>query len=83
MISAEVIDDAMTTYFTPDMRRVLVHKGLSRITEQKFRDNQKPDIFLAIKGFLKDVASIAIGGKVNNLTSDKRNVYVNIGTESR
>lgn len=50
----------------PDMGRVLVNESLSGITEEELRDDQQPDVFLAVQGLLQDVAAVAIRGKLDD-----------------
>ena len=59
------------TDLAPNMRRVLVDKGLSRITKEQLRDNEESDILLAIKSFLQHMATIAVGREINDATSDQ------------
>ncbi len=53
-------------YLAPDMARVFVHERLSGIAEEQLGNDQQADIFLTIKRLLKDMATIAIGGKLYN-----------------
>lgn len=53
----------------PDMGGVLIYQSLGGITEEKLGDNEKSDILLAIESLLKDVAAVAVGGKINDTTS--------------
>jgi hypothetical protein len=48
------------TNLAPDMRRMLIHKSLRRITKKKLRNDEQPDIFLAVKSLLEDVAPVAV-----------------------
>jgi hypothetical protein len=51
------------------MRRVFVHERLGWVTGEKFRDDEQPDFLLAVKGFLKYVATIAVGCKLDDATT--------------
>ena len=53
----------------PDMRSVFVNQRLGRIPEQQFRHDEKPHVFLTIKSLLENVASVAIGSKLNDTPS--------------
>jgi hypothetical protein len=48
------------TNLAPDMRRMLIHKSLRRITKKKLRNDEQPDIFLAVKSLLEDMAPVAV-----------------------
>lgn len=48
------------------MRCMLIYQGLSRITEQELGDNEEAYVFFTVKGFLKNVATITVGGKIDD-----------------
>jgi hypothetical protein len=77
-----------STNLAPDMRSVLVDQGLSRISTEELRNDQKsdgcmsrvreaagtnvPDIFFAVQCLLQDVTSITVGGKLDDSAPWKR-----------
>jgi hypothetical protein len=56
-------------YLAPNMRRVLVHERLSRVTGQKFRDNEQSDVLLAVESLLKDMTAVTICCKFDDATT--------------
>ena len=48
------------TYLTPDVRRMLVHQRLRRVTVQQLGHDQEANIFLAVQCLLKDMAAVAV-----------------------
>jgi hypothetical protein len=54
------------------MRRMLIHKRLGGVANEKFRHDEQSDIFFTIKCFLKDVTAIAIGSEFDDPTPYRR-----------
>jgi hypothetical protein len=54
------------------MRRVFVHERLGWITSKEFRDNEQPDIFLAVEGFLKNMATITVHCEFDDATANNK-----------
>ena len=52
------------------MRSMLVDQRLGRISEEQFRDDEKSHVLFTIEGLLENVASVAIGSKLDNTTSN-------------
>ena len=48
---------------------MLVDQCLCWVAEEQFRNNEQPDVFLAVKGFLEDVAAVAVGSEFNNAST--------------
>jgi hypothetical protein len=48
---------------------MFVDQRLGRIPEQQLRDNKKPHVFFTVKSLLENVASVAVGSKLNNTPS--------------
>lgn len=53
-------------YLAPDVRSMLVDESLSRVAEQEFRDDDETDVLFAVESLLEDVATVAVGRKLNN-----------------
>jgi hypothetical protein len=51
---------------------MLVNESLSRVAEEKLRDDQEPDIFFTVQGLLKDMATVTIGRQLYDTSSSKR-----------
>lgn len=60
------------TYLAPNMRRVFVHQGLSRIAVKKLGNDEEADILFTVEGLLKDMATVTVCGKVDNTTPARR-----------
>jgi hypothetical protein len=56
-------------HLAPDMRSVLVDQSLGWVTEEELWNDEKTDIFFAIKSLLKDVAAIAVSGQLNDASA--------------
>ena len=57
------------------MRSVFINKSLSGISYEQFRDDQKPNIFFTVECLLKDMASVTVSSKFNDVSSEKNVVF--------
>lgn len=51
------------------MRSVFVDQSLRWVAQQQFGNDEKPDVLLAVKRLLEDVAAIAVCREFHNVAS--------------
>jgi hypothetical protein len=71
-----------TTDLAPHMGRMLIHKRLGGVANEKFRHDEQSDIFFTVKCFLKDVTAIAIGSQFDDSTPTEESVDTKMKQEN-